>query len=185
MIPQSSREFLVKITGYWKPFFNSMFLIVTNTVSCGGMLAAGNIIQQTRKKWRVPERACDWVACVAVGCSMGPFMRYLYQWLDNLFLSAIKKVLTDQLIGSVFKKNSSQPIVLYISALIPLKVCLCSFSFKVDWCVWPMAQVINFYFLPPKFRVFYVRCSQGTRNVVWGIPNKHVIHSQLHISVLL
>uniref|UniRef100_A0A8C7M8Z6 Uncharacterized protein n=1 Tax=Oncorhynchus kisutch TaxID=8019 RepID=A0A8C7M8Z6_ONCKI len=60
MIPHSSREFLVNITGYWKLFFNSRFLIVTNTVSCGGMLAAGNIIQQTRKKWRVPERACDW-----------------------------------------------------------------------------------------------------------------------------
>uniref|UniRef100_A0A8C7V9H5 Uncharacterized protein n=1 Tax=Oncorhynchus mykiss TaxID=8022 RepID=A0A8C7V9H5_ONCMY len=74
MIPQSSREFLVKITGYWKP--------------CGGMLAAGNIIHQTRKKCGVPERACDWAHTgniKKIGCSMGPFMRYLYQWLDKFF----------------------------------------------------------------------------------------------------
>lgn len=27
---------------------------------------------------------------------------------------------------------------------------------QADWCVWPAAQLLNFLYVPPKFRVVYV-----------------------------
>ncbi|CAB1317722.1 unnamed protein product [Coregonus sp. 'balchen'] len=95
MIPQSSREFIVKISGYWKPLFKGRFLLVTNTMSCGGMLAPATSFSK-------PER------------NRGSLKRHVtglvqdaqwYQWLDKFFLgnalpAVSKKVLTDQLIAS-------------------------------------------------------------------------------------
>uniref|UniRef100_A0A8C5IQY5 MPV17 mitochondrial inner membrane protein like 2 n=1 Tax=Junco hyemalis TaxID=40217 RepID=A0A8C5IQY5_JUNHY len=186
----------------WRSLFSGRLLLLTNTVSCGGLLAAGDVLQQEwhrRKHSQSQLQLGRTGRMFVVGCSLGPLMHYWYLWLDwalpargvRCLRTGIKKVLIDQLVASptmgawyfmaigtlegqslqeswdelkekfweMYKVSPSLSCPLCAAGSRgqpPAAPCPLLVPPQADWSVWPAAQILNFLFVPPPFRVAYV-----------------------------
>ncbi|CAH0389485.1 unnamed protein product [Bemisia tabaci] len=147
------------------------YLLVTNTVSSGILMAVGDSMQQQIETYRgfhenESHDAVRSMNMAMVGIILGPIQHVFYMYLDRFIpgrdlFSVSKKLLLDQLIAS--------PVYIvtffYGSAYIENHTLAQANDelrhkflqvYLVDWIVWPPTQFINFFFLPSKYRVIYL-----------------------------
>lgn len=151
-----------------KLVFSKKYLLLTNTIISGIQACSGDALEQKTQirygeisGWN-KSRSRD----VALwGLLIGPFCHYWFHFLEwfipgRSIQIAAKKLVLDQCICS--------PVVistfLYMSSYLEGKrdkelmnevVQKGKTLYIAEWTVWPPAQMINFYFMPYRFRVLF------------------------------
>lgn len=147
----------------------SKYLLVTNTAAAGSLLALGDALTQHVERIDKPHKTYDFhrtCRLFSLGFIFGPASHYWYKILD-LYLPgatvkiAIQKILCDQTVAAPFfcsvffmgtsileGKSTKEGIQEVKDKFLTV--------YLADWCVWPPAQFINFFFLPTNLRVVYV-----------------------------
>ncbi|KAK7792376.1 hypothetical protein R5R35_007728 [Gryllus longicercus] len=146
----------------------SKHLLLTNVGISSFSSALGDFIEQQYEIVQNEKRKWDKMRTYNMtvsGITVGILCHYTYYYLDILYpgrtlRNIIKKVLIDQIVCSPLC------IGLFFGTLAVLeKSDWDTYKDEViekgwrlyfaEWMVWPPAQLVNFYIVPPKFRVLY------------------------------
>jgi protein Mpv17 len=144
------------------------YLLITNLTISTTFSGLGDFLEQSYELAAGYQSTWDkkrTVKLASTGLPVGFVCHHWYLFLDRYITGRtgkclVKKFLLDQLIGSPL-----YIIVFFISMGIwngwskkQLKEELVSKGgdiYTAEWIVWPPAQLINFYFLPTRFRLLY------------------------------
>ncbi|GMR32014.1 hypothetical protein PMAYCL1PPCAC_02209, partial [Pristionchus mayeri] len=149
--------------------FSPRFLLYTNTLTSCTMLCAGDALQQVGFSIEVLRDSYFFTGrMTTMGLILGPMTHGWYKLLDGYsfrgFRSVVtlKKIVCDVAVAPLFSSTTITGIALLEgkSAIDAMREYKQKFwhLFMLDLSVWPPVQFINFFFLPPSFRVVYVNC---------------------------
>jgi len=163
--------------------------LTTNTVTCGILLGAGDMIQQRLEKAMGKKTdahthfdGARTGRMFLVGLSQGPPHHYWYIWLDKLLpkrnLKTVgMKILADQFFAAPFFAIT---FIFGMGLLEDKRISECWREFIMkfpaiylfDWIIWPPTQYINFKYIPQSARVLYVNII----TVLWDIFLSYIKH---------
>lgn len=155
--------------------------MVKDAVTCGSVLSLGDCLAQKmeQKFLAAGERTrYDYErtgSMFIIGVTLGPLQHHFYKNLDKFYPGngikvVMKKISADQFIqsplyyagfiigGGLLERESLHECVEELKDKFVT-------IYMADLCVWPAAQFVNFYYLPPRFRVLYV----SSLSLFWSI----------------
>ncbi|XP_003388107.1 PREDICTED: mpv17-like protein 2 isoform X1 [Amphimedon queenslandica] len=154
----------------WRLVYDTLFsryLLFTNTVVSCGLEALGDLLVQKYEK--NSEQEIDWARTkrmAVIGFILGPPEHYWFKFLDKRYpgrgvVSVFKKVTLDEVI------NGPACVIVFFLGMNKMSGMNWTDSYndmkkkfwpvyKTELIVWPAAQVLNFFFVPPALRVTYI-----------------------------
>ncbi len=148
--------------------FSRKYLLLTNTGITVSLGCTGDVMQQ--KYEVICDRQNQWnpfrtKKIFISGLFIGPTCHYWYLLLDRIFPGrkvavVMKKILIDQIVFSPVNISMFLVIMGYLEGMNGKQILQDMKEkgltlLKAEWIVWPPAQMINFFFLPTRFRVLY------------------------------
>ncbi|CAB3410320.1 unnamed protein product [Caenorhabditis bovis] len=163
-------------------------LLLTNIGASCAQIGTADIIQQ-HINGDVKENGWDWrrtCRMAAIGLVMAPALHCFYRILDSRKFKGTKQqqVLKKLAWDATFMPFFSCTFIT-VGSLYEGKSFAAAFSeyrrkmwhiWKVDYTLWPPAQLINFYFLPPALRVVYVNLVSLVYNCIMSYIKNNDLH---------
>ncbi|XP_063623419.1 mpv17-like protein 2 [Cydia splendana] len=148
--------------------FSRKNLFYTNVLISIGISTMGDMLEQSYEVYRkkIPGYDLNRTAQMGFsGATAGVICHHWYNILDRIIIGrsldmVIKKLMLDQFVSSpiiilsffatvaIFEENPWENFTDEVRDKFLI-------LYKAEWVVWPPAQIINFYFLPTKYRVLY------------------------------
>lgn len=170
-----------------KVAFSDKYLFYTNITISLTLSSVGDIMEQTYEMYTDEIEKYDLKRTMHMGFSgigVGILCHHWYKILDRFIIGksfdmVVKKLLLDQLLFSpimiitffgslaIFEK---EPLTNFQEEVQDKFVTL----YRAEWMVWPPAQVINFYFLPTRYRVLY----DNTISLGYDVYTSQVKHNK-------
>ncbi|XP_013187761.2 mpv17-like protein 2 [Amyelois transitella] len=160
-------------------FFFKKNLLFTNSITSGGFMFLGDMIQQEIEYHAkiIPYRY-DWARLgrmFIVGTLVGPLHHFYYIQLDKILpQNNLKTVAMKIICDQVFASPATIVCFFYGMGVLERKSFAQSteeigqkfkYVYLGDWLFWPPVQFVNFYYLPTEYRVFYINIATMVFNV--------------------
>lgn len=167
--------------------FNRRNLIYTNVLLSVGISSLGDTLEQTYELTEKDIEKYDPMRTMQMGFSgffAGLICHHWYNILDRVIIGrsigmAIRKLLLDQFFCTpvvilsffatvaIFEDNPWDNFNEEVADKFWI-------LYKAEWVVWPPAQLVNFYFLPTKYRVLY----DNTISLGYDIYTSRIKHNK-------
>ncbi|CAG9561346.1 unnamed protein product [Danaus chrysippus] len=170
-----------------KVAFSDKYLLYTNVTISVSLSSAGDLMEQTYEIYTGDQDNYDFKRTRHMGFSgaaLGVLCHHWYKVLDKVIIGKTFDMVTKKLLLDQFIFSPIMIVTLFGSLALFEKDPVANFKeevrdkfttlYQAEWMVWPPAQIINFYFLPTRFRVLY----DNTISLGYDVYTSQVKHNK-------